>query len=62
MKKKIATKRSQPTVAQPTAEAIAKRAHEIFVERGGMHGDDLAHWLLAESELKGDAKKELNQP
>lgn len=32
-------------------EAIARRAHELFEGRGCEHGQDLADWLRAESEL-----------
>ncbi len=37
----------------PTFEQISTRAFEIFLERGGMHGDDLADWFRAERELRG---------
>ena len=33
-----------------SAAAIAQRAYEIFLERGGTHG--LADWLQAERELR----------
>jgi len=39
-------------VAQPTSEEIAKRAHEIYLARGGVHGYDMDDWLQAERELK----------
>lgn len=32
-------------------EAIACRAHERYVQRGGVHGLDLEDWLAAEHEL-----------
>ncbi len=32
---------------------IAKRAYEIYVERGGQPGDALRDWLEAERELLG---------
>lgn len=38
-------------VPHPTAEQIAIRAHEIFVQRGGGFGHDLDDWLQAEREL-----------
>jgi len=38
-------------------ESIRVRAHELFLGRGGAHGDDLADWLSAEKELFG-ARKE----
>jgi hypothetical protein len=36
----------------PTHEQIARRAYEIFVERGQPEGRDLDHWLEAESQLR----------
>jgi DUF2934 family protein len=38
-------------------ERIRRRAYEIFLARGGAHGNDLADWLNAERELLG-ARKE----
>jgi hypothetical protein len=35
----------------PTPEEIRKRAFEIHMERGGIHGCDLDDWLQAEREL-----------
>ena len=42
----------------PTQEQIARRAYEIFIERGQPAGQDLAHWLEAEKQLRaaGQAK------
>jgi Protein of unknown function (DUF2934) len=34
-----------------SADPIAERAHDIFIERGGAHGSDLDDWLQAEREL-----------
>jgi hypothetical protein len=34
-------------------ERIRVRAYELFLARGGAHGDDLADWLNAERELRG---------
>jgi hypothetical protein len=44
---------SQPQTASgaPTREEIELRAHEIHVERGGTHGQDVEDWLQAEREL-----------
>jgi hypothetical protein len=44
-----------PTMA-PASEAsiraqIEFRAYEVFLARGGAHGDDLADWFKAEREL-----------
>jgi hypothetical protein len=36
----------------PTPEEIRKRAFEIHIQRGGIHGCDLADWMLAERELQ----------
>jgi len=36
----------------PVHEQIAPRAYEIYLERGGIGGDDLVNWFLAEQELK----------
>jgi len=33
-------------------EAIAKRAHEKFIQRGGWHGHHEHDWLEAEKEVK----------
>jgi Protein of unknown function (DUF2934) len=44
---------SQPQTASgaPTREEIELRAHEIYVERGETHGQDVEDWLQAEHEL-----------
>ena len=36
----------------PTFDEISRRAYEIFVQRGRPNGQDLEHWLQAETELK----------
>ena len=38
---------------QISIDAIAKRAHEMYRERGCAHGLDQQDWLAAELELKG---------
>jgi len=45
--------RSEPRTAEghPTREEIELRAHQIYVERGGAHGQDVNDWLQAEREL-----------
>ncbi|HEX4004009.1 MAG TPA: DUF2934 domain-containing protein [Candidatus Acidoferrales bacterium] len=35
----------------PTHEEIEQRAHEIYLRRGGQHGQDVDDWLAAEAEL-----------
>jgi hypothetical protein len=37
-------------------EAIARRAYELFLEGGALHGHDLDHWLSAERELREDRR------
>jgi hypothetical protein len=32
-------------------QAIALRAHQVFLERGGAHGHDLQDWLAARQQL-----------
>ena len=50
-----------PTGAQnaeaqaPTEEAIAKRAYELFLQRGSIPGFELDDWLQAEAELVSSA-------
>ncbi|MGB7848269.1 MAG: DUF2934 domain-containing protein [Candidatus Acidiferrum sp.] len=47
----VAPTSSTRTVSRPTAEDIAFRAHEIFVQRGATPGRELDDWLQAEREL-----------
>ena len=42
---------SLPPRRDPLSEAIARRAYELFLERGGAHGRDIDDWLRAEQEL-----------
>jgi hypothetical protein len=39
---------------QPSATKIARRAHELYVQRGGEHGRDVEDWVSAEKELSDD--------
>jgi Protein of unknown function (DUF2934) len=43
--------RSKPAPAKPGVEAIRQRAYQIFLARGGTHGNDLEDWLAAERQL-----------
>ena len=38
--------------AMLSTEAIASRAYDLFLERGGEHGHDIDDWLRAERELR----------
>jgi hypothetical protein len=40
-----------PAPALPAEQDIARRAYELFVERGCEHGQDWDDWLSAEREL-----------
>ncbi len=41
-------------VAEPrlSHEEIGRRAHGIYLDRGGIHGYDLGDWLRTDRELK----------
>jgi hypothetical protein len=40
-----------PRSAAPSQDDIARRAFELYCNRGSQHGHDLDDWLLAEHEL-----------
>ena len=49
----MAEKRSDRTQKRgPTSEQIEKRAHEIYMKRGGGDGHDIDDWLTAEQQLE----------
>jgi hypothetical protein len=39
---------------EPSTEQIARRAHELYVKRGGEHGRDVEDWVGAEKELSDE--------
>jgi hypothetical protein len=41
--------------APPNGEAIAKRAYELYLQRGSVPGHELDDWLEAEAELSAAA-------
>ncbi|MEW6212227.1 MAG: DUF2934 domain-containing protein [Acidobacteriota bacterium] len=43
------------TKTAPSEEEIARRAYEIFLQRGGDHGNDIEDWLQAERELSEES-------
>ena len=43
--------RRRTTKPLPSDDAIARRAYELFIRRGGEHGRDIEDWLLAKREL-----------
>jgi len=56
------------SVREPLHELIARRAYELFEERGGHPGHDVEDWLQAERELvdptreAGMLTREINEP
>ena len=38
---------------QEAKDRIARRAYEIYVQRGGENGKDVEDWLRAEQEISG---------
>jgi hypothetical protein len=56
---KIATTATTATTTSPASrhEAVARRAYEIFLARGGAHGRDLDDWLLAERDTAARAAR-----
>jgi hypothetical protein len=36
---------------EPSGNEIARRAHELYLQRGGEHGKDVEDWVRAEKEL-----------
>lgn len=50
VKKPRATAMEQSS-PRPTYDDVARRAYELFIERGGAHGQDWDDWLSAERQL-----------
>ena len=46
---------SRTSTATPNEEAIAKRAYELYLQRGSVPGHELDDWLQAEAELSAAA-------
>jgi hypothetical protein len=46
-----ALKKERVAKSAPTREDIARRAYEIYLERGGAPGHELEDWIRAEREL-----------
>lgn len=47
----LALKKERAAKLAPTQEDIARRAYEIYLERGGAPGHELEDWARAEREL-----------
>ena len=39
---------------EPSGEEIARRAHVLYLQRGGEHGKDVEDWVRAEKELSDE--------
>jgi len=53
------------TKREPTHLQIADRAFELYVSRGGEHGDDIGDWFEAERQLRTELqpkKRVVKQP
>ena len=55
------SKKTAPQIAlrEPTRDEIARRAHELFLARGGAHGRAADDWFRAEQELRSQRTKAL---
>jgi len=59
------TKKAKPAAAGKRAnksdgairDAIARKAYEIYEERGREHGKDFEHWLEAETIIMAEMRK-----
>lgn len=49
------SKAATKTVRVPTHDEIAQRSYELYLARGGEHGQAEQDWLRAEAELTGQA-------
>ena len=49
-------KREKGSLSEIPTQAIAKRAYEKFLARGGNHGEDQRDWFEAERELKTETR------
>jgi hypothetical protein len=43
--------------ASPSFEQIQRRAYELFMARGAIHGGDLGDWFTAEQELTASSPR-----
>lgn len=45
----------------PKREQIERRAYEIYLRRGGVDGNDVADWIVAEEELRATLKESASE-
>lgn len=48
--------RKLPPPPAVTPDDVARRAHDLYLSRGGRHGQDVDDWLQAEQELRTAAR------
>ena len=46
-----------PSPVAPSRDAIAARAYELYLARGGADGKDIDDWLIAEQDLRARTVK-----
>lgn len=51
------SRREKPGPTEPSREAIAQRAYELYLARGCEHGCDIDDWLQAEDEMRKTFRK-----
>jgi hypothetical protein len=47
---------------QPAEDQIARRAYELYLQRGSVPGHETDDWLQAEAELSAEAEREEDAP
>lgn len=55
-KKRPAVRKRSKKDESALRDAIARKAYELYEERGREHGKDLEHWLEAEIIIKAERK------
>lgn len=61
------TAKAQPNIVDPSEEEVRQRAYEIYLARGGSHGDPDQDWWAAETQLSdgtrpGQGGRQKNAP
>jgi hypothetical protein len=51
VRRKVSKSNGDSPRQRPAPDEIARRAYELFLERGGAHGQDWQDWLIAERQL-----------
>lgn len=53
---------SRTAAQEPTYDDIARRAYELYEQRGAAHGRDWEDWFQAEDELRREVTGQLTEP